>query len=308
MKKIFLTISVLLFYSQIQAQTEHPFPDSNAVWSYYRQYGHEPGPPMSYKWLTEHYAIFFGKDTTVNEKEYKKLFFYQTRTIGYDSTTKGVIRIEGDKVLYNPLPYWGGTDTNEFLLYDFGIELYDSIKIRLQWDDTVTLTCQGIDSILINDQYRKRWYIEFIESGFYNYWIEGIGSDYHFLSSYEPFFSADFDLFDFMCFEQDSFLYQLYDSCHMKGQFPDIVFEPSQPNNKISVFPNPVKDKSIINFSTNDAKEAEVQIYSTKGQLLKTYRSGNQELVIYNKNYEKGIYFVKAIADSRVFTTKFIIH
>lgn len=68
---------------------------------------------------------------------------------------------------------------------------------------------------------------------------------------------------------------------------------------KISLYPNPVKDNFTIN--TNDKIE-QVEIYSINGQLLKTVKSKK----INTSDLPKGNYLVKIKTDKEIFTQKII--
>lgn len=316
MKLVHFVLFCFGFTNLVNAQVSFMFPDSNAIWSYYFQNNHAPGSPPTYDYHTLHYALF-NEDTVINDTVYKKLFktFDSSFHENFPSVSGEQIRIEGSRVYYrpknNPCP-----SINEYLLYDFSMKAGDTINYFSNYGLSNRIICESIDSVLISGRFHKRWLIVCPETWFWNYWIEGIGSDFHLLSTYQPFFSVDFDFFELLCFEQDSILiYENtlnpdYDSnCHAEGHWPPWgIEETKMEQTKISVVPNPVESKSIIEFENIKGNPAEVHIFNAMGQLVKTYNNINEELSIYNKNYQKGFYFVKGIVGQQVITTKFIIY
>lgn len=105
-------------------------------------------------------------DTIVGGKSYKKLL----RNNAYYSC----LRQEEGKV-YQIESY----EDTEILLFDFGMKEGDIMQGRNEFDE---LKIKKVDTILVGQVYRKRYFIEDPDEhihpmgGYYDIWIEGIGS------------------------------------------------------------------------------------------------------------------------------------
>jgi hypothetical protein len=77
-------------------------------------------------------------------------------------------------------------------------------------------------------------------------------------------------------------------------------------DNRIVVYPNPVKDFLTID-SDNDQKIKSMEIYSLTGQLVTSYKGDNRNtLQINTSNLPRGAYLLKINTDSRTQFSKFI--
>ena len=172
---------VVLFYPVIcfsQTSVYHPFPDSGGVWNVIHPSG--CGQP-SFGYDHENHSFQMQGEEIINDTVYKRIVvpqiihtpymcggFETYITPGYFA---GLIRqnIEQKKVYYR----YNNKDT---LLYDFTMEIGDTIKSFLKSGDTPgSDVVLDIDSILIGDSYRKRWLTNFSHQIYY---IEGIGSTF----------------------------------------------------------------------------------------------------------------------------------
>lgn len=112
-------------------------------------------------------------DTTINTIKYTK--FYQIN-YGFDGTFynsfyRACTRVSGQKVWVIPSGL-----SEEILLYDFGVEIGDTLHLQfLDIDAVVDYYTESIETILIDGEARKM--IRFQTSyGIPDVWIEGIGS------------------------------------------------------------------------------------------------------------------------------------
>ncbi len=117
------------------------------------------------------------KDSLINDTVYS-IFKH-----GYE---KYALREDSNKVFFRLLrldlsPEYG---TTEHLLYDFGLELNDSIRLNLLWNEFYTKyfwKVKSVDSVLVGQEYKKRILLVYYESAEYpqegaQYWIEDVGS------------------------------------------------------------------------------------------------------------------------------------
>jgi N-acetylneuraminic acid mutarotase len=62
---------------------------------------------------------------------------------------------------------------------------------------------------------------------------------------------------------------------------------------KISLFPNPVVNKSVIDISGKPDGTYQLDIYNSLGQRIKSYKAIHSQLTIENNDFDKGLYFIK---------------
>jgi hypothetical protein len=152
MKKQLLFIIILIGHTFPTFSQEYqyvPFPDSGAIWSevYYPE---TDGNVPSSESIFERFALS-GEDTIMNEKLYKKLFiFYDSVFNKNKASCVGGIREDSLKRIY----YCGSiihdckpmvTEYSEILLYDFSLNLGDSLGEKEQ----ISLMAFGLKRLIL---------------------------------------------------------------------------------------------------------------------------------------------------------------
>ncbi len=175
---IFSTLCLLAIDSYSQSYI--PFPDSNAEWE---SVWYEPYPIIYSKLLT--YTI--SGDTIINELHYNKLMrawinaACSKDTISYEYWGSFRNDTVERQVFFIPA-YW----QNEVLLYDFSLNVGDTIPDTYQNELYPELVVEAIDTVLVEGISRTRftyWNIpDPLNLHFYVY--EGIGSDWGLLEEY----------------------------------------------------------------------------------------------------------------------------
>ena len=248
MKKLLLLNLILLtLFAKGQTSAYHSFPDSNAVWNFHFQH---------YCFFNgtgdEYYSITFSSDTLINSQTYHKLTTpfvqsFSTGTCGGIPTGyKGAIRQDtaNKKVFYIP-----PTDTTEQLLYDFTMQVGDTVRGYIETFAFTTDIVQSIDSVLIGSTYRKRWNI----NNCYNIqFIEGIGSTYG-LFERSPGCITDDAGYSLTCFQQNG--QSLYPDTITNCQLITSVNSIDNFSNQIKIFPNPSSSSFTVDFDNADIKE-----------------------------------------------------
>jgi len=199
-------------------------------------------------------------------------------------------------------------DTTQYLLYDFNVSVNDTIQFNGNpWTFTDFETMGkviAVDSVLIQDLYRKRIQVTSITGGFSEYWIEGIGSTNGLFYSANYWFDSEYQLMYF--YENDSLLYENepYGEC----LYLPLGNEEIELDTTIEVYPNPAHDKTTLNVNDLNFKAFNVELYNSNGQLidskLDNYSTINFEL----SNYTAGLYLLKIeLENNDVVTKKLII-
>ncbi len=290
-------IQVLICISNVQSQTYVPFPDSNAIWNVY-EYRDQP-----YSVSTTQYLII--GDSIIGNKLYHKLYFSQNKTTFPNDSTyyRGLVREDSMKRIYfngySDMPQ----DTADVLLYDFSLNVNDTFAEL----NGVTQTIIAIDSILINNKYRKRYTLNPDWAG--KYWIEGIGSTRGLLSSIDPFPTCTC-IHSLLCFQQnDTVLYldqNISSTClPLLTDISDVYSS----ENSIEVFPNPVSSSSLIIFPEGNKAFSRLEIYNSTGILTNSINVLSKTCYRIDKgDFTSGVYFFRLVEKTGHFLTgKFLI-
>ena len=188
MKKIslfFLLISVIK-YSNLSAQTYHPFVSNDKKWDYE---DHHNNPCALGGASFYGYEFQMHGDTIIQGTLYKLLVRKEgfncqfpcgsssiENNYNYHLTIINAIREDSFKKIWC---YYFEQQTDS-LIYDFGIQIGDTIT----WTEYPYIVV-GIDSIqLLNGEWRKRFMLTTNSVAGIKYWIEGIGSDENFFQAY----------------------------------------------------------------------------------------------------------------------------
>ncbi|OWP77280.1 hypothetical protein BWK62_05815 [Flavobacterium oreochromis] len=84
------------------------------------------------------------------------------------------------------------------------------------------------------------------------------------------------------------------------------IFLNNEKNSEIeglSIYPNPAN--SVLNITSNNFKEKQVELYDTLGKKTSSFTTTNETINI--SSLSKGIYFVKITQDNKTTTRKIII-
>lgn len=255
-KTLLLSILAYSFTLIGQTNTYHPFPTSNAVWNF----------NVSANCLTsgstiENYSMVMSGDTTINNVIYKKLNTpYVGRNMSGSCSVKnkgyqGAIREDvSNKLVYLIKPQ----ETTEQILYDFNLQVGDSIKgvLDLGMNDVVI----SIDSVLVGSNFRTRWNIN---NCYTISIIEGIGSTYGLLEP-SPGCITDFADFSLTCFQEGT--QAAYPSSVSNCQTITSLNTNNLKNEPISVFPNPANGEIQLDFKGKKVKE--VLLFNILGEQI----------------------------------------
>jgi hypothetical protein len=302
---IFVTILILSSIRPSPAQTYWPLPDSDAIWKV--TYVYDIPPPIWGYNLYYHYDIT--GDTVVNGIVYRQLISTHlnaccTQIILYQEYA-GAFRndITEKKVFYLP----PGHD-HDTLLYDFSLSVGDTLPVSyVHWDFPI-LYVQNIDSVLVNENYHKRFFLVG-EYGVQALLIEGVGSASGLLENVY-FFEEGGTL---QCFEWNDTLNGFgfpWISC---GPLPTdtcyVGIKNIKNNDKyMTIYPNPCSTGNIFIKTNNLSLPLDVEIYNTYGSLMKQFRMRQNEFDVSLDGFSKGVYMVIVHSKSGLFNAKFVIN
>lgn len=228
-----------------------------------------------------------------------------------------------NKKVYAAVYDYNGTaaDTNEYMLYDFNINIGDSVQIR-QWNFytknfiTRLLHCTNQDSVLSYDGYRKRWRMEFYEKPYWandtaknwDYWVEGVGSMLDLFYAVGPWYI--FEKWELACHGRttglDQFMAVYGDGCSEILATQNDIIKPAI----LSIFPNPINENNGFKVKC-DCKIERTLIYNLLGDICYEEKFNDSQLNEINlkPNLNKGIYFITVQYNDRsVITQKLVVN
>lgn len=297
MKK-FIFISLFLIFVQVGvAQSYQPLVDTNKIWSHvvcmYNENFELVNCSTDYTKFTE--------DTLIDGYLYKKVMR------SYDSimmtwTNNGYIRedIINKKIFYKP-----SIEINEKLLYDFNVNIGDSICVYPQPENCEPFIVDSIDTIFIAGKLRKRIIPEF-HLNYTAVWIEGFGSLLGVLQSgYYNYFGALHSLLCYIDNDTIKFVNPDFNTCY----YHPLIINDFEKSKNFSIFSNPVTNESVIKFYKPDYKY--LVIYDIYGKKIKEFLidKSMDHIKIRNADFASGIYLIKLITDyNNMETGKFIVN
>lgn len=233
-------------------------------------------------------------DTAIDKTSYKKLW-YSMDSLIENKYLQGFLREQDQKVFYRPLV------GNEGLLYDFSLEVGDTVEIISLWcSDPTEKIVESIDTETYFGAERVRWHF----NSDYEFWIEGIGSQSGLIHS----FYADcvFDIgYDLLCYyENDELMYmrENEDECFQTS----VGIKEIVKTKAIYVFPNPAYNRINIH-SGGDLIGKSFQIVNINGVVLEKGVIKRKQTIIKVSNFPVGVYFIQ-FEDQEYYPLKFLIY
>ena len=307
MKKITGCILLLHTIITVNSQQYIEFPDSNARWNVYIM------------WFEIGYAkaYFINGDTTINNYLYSRIFVTNNDSI-LDTTNGsyvGLIREDSTKKIYflpnkDAIFECNVADSNEILLYDFGINVNDTLTYYIDTLDTLHHIVVGIDSISIDGIFRKRFNINTIETSWLvrnSSWIEGIGST---LGLFNPLIYGNcppqaYET-NLICYLDENIVYNTgyKNNCFYSALIGNVSKDRVA---EIKIYPNPSYDKIYIERKDNANDMVQLTIYNIfNSPLLESELKTKNQIVLDISNLPKGVYILQLKTNDDILTKKII--
>lgn len=207
---------------------------------------------------------------------------------------------------YSPAPYTNSTpsyfirsagkqmyiiepgSTTEELLYDFDLNVGDTIPTSYTVPAGSNITVTAIDSLFTPFGYRKRFQL----SSASVYLYEGIGSSAGFVEEiYQLFLSGTRDL---LCFSLNDISYvpTTGSSCNML-----VGIEENLSPASTTVFPNPFSGSTSIQFN-QQLNNASLNVYNSSGAKIKNQYFSGASVEIERDNLNEGIYYYQIVQEN----------
>lgn len=299
MKKLILLLIFFNSFCNLKAQTNiyHPFPDSNATWGSY----YDDADGYDYN------VFYLDGDTAIYGTNYSKIYNFINWDVRHyvgayrQDTLQRRVYARVPDFMY-PLPFHY-QDTGEVLLYDFSLQIGDSVKIPSAYYHFNYLKVANIDSIIINGNYRKVLEVApvMFDPGVHSYWIEGIGSN---KGLFWPHYNFESSVCFLECMTQDgSTLY----TTQSTGNCPYIINPITSIliDNDINLSPNPTSNQIQINIKSN-VLPAHLFFYNDNGEIVKQILLKDTKSLIDISELYSGFYFLIVQNENNIYTQKLI--
>lgn len=285
MRKLLLFLSLgTLFTANAQTSVYHQFPDSIATWNFKFEI-----PCWAVGGMSDvDYSLSITGDTTISSQVYHKLHtpFVQINSTG-NCTVPVPVGYRGglrEDTLARKVYYMAPSQTVEQLLYDFNLQVGDTVTGVLRAlngpPDQVTV----IDSVLVGSSYRKRWHINPLYNMFI---IEGLGSTYGLFEA-SPGYVTDYPSYTLLCFSQDNQVQ--YPGFAVSCMLINGTTDPELSQVSVSVYPNPAAGAFTVDLQKAGMIKT-ARLYDVNGKLLREQLLNGQHLLHFDA-LENGLYLL----------------
>ena len=307
MRKTFTFLLILIIKFGF-GQNVFNFIDSNATWNVSKTFA--AGTPQSPGFAATTTKIYgFRGDTLMSSQLWAKMYYTADSnfTSSIDFKKAGYLRSAGTYVLFMD------TILNLDTLYDFNLQIGDSVKYNFNFDTTY-IYVSTIDSLIVDGKYHKRFF--FTEpSGpnvftyLHEIWIEGIGSKHGPLFPQSPtvFSQEEPDKLDLTCYQNGPVIWHnsSYNDC-----YNNIILsaeEYQKPEGNMLVFSNPAKAELEVKFSESTNEDFLISIFDLNGnQVVKKSVKRNKEIAIDIDSLKSNFYILQVESGKQVYRTKFV--
>ncbi|MDA3821624.1 MAG: T9SS type A sorting domain-containing protein, partial [Bacteroidales bacterium] len=179
----------------------------------------------------------------------------------------------------------------EYILYDFDVEIGDTVIVNNPWESETELIVFRIDSTLLLNKYHKtidlgHWDGPSGEASITENWIEGIGSTKGLI--YSGIYVFDY-AHSLICFHENDTLVYMNSPDNSCG-YIHISSRPNTNNFQLKFFPNP----TLNNLYIETKLDCLTEIYDLSG--VKKIRS--KEHTIDVSNLEPGLYIIQCKSEN----------
>lgn len=288
--KTFSTLIVILVFFSMEnySQDYRQIIDTSSKWSIL----------TSYSGVNSTHFIRFGlEDTLIGGLPYRKV--YNTYDPDEQNWLFMDVFVREDTV--NRQVYLRNLIGEEGLIYDFSIEIGDTVTINnVLSGSIIQMKVVDVDSILINDEYRKQFHFEPVNWPFWDTWVEGIGSLGQGIL-YSGWYNTS-PWYTLICYKQNEIVYYMtpgYTACY----YPYVSVDETYSNNLKVFYNHTINCIEIRNTGTNIQNHFE--LYTVFGQrILHKPITGNTQINLGKYGLADGIYIYSLKNKKNLFTDK----
>ncbi len=271
----------------LNSYSQH-FPEDHAIWTKYHQDFYGMKRRIQY--------IQFG-DTSINGTQYSKLFrsyeqySFDSLVYSYYNVFIGSLKPDFD---YNKVYFIPKDSTNEVLLYDFNLQVNDTLPV---WHNEFSkvITVESIDTVVVEGKSLKLFEMNYgnLKDPVYgDLIVEGIGSIKELIKIEDRLEG----IHGFNCFTDFQTGFKYPADCN--------TFVLSTAENRIdqikniSVSPNPCSDFFTVTFEGVETKKTWIKLTDLNGNLVYSTQILNGNQIINTVELNNGIYIVLVYNDN----------
>jgi len=318
---LLLLVFFALMCGKTQAQAYTPFPDSNAVW--YELTETYINYPDTTQYQTKLYGIF--DDTLINNQLYKKLYLN-------DGLIDSTIQLSSPNTVYfcalrqdtalKKVYFIPKDSLNELVLYDFGVNVGDTIFVYNEWGAKVKGWCYCKGPTMIGGKNRNTICIQtFNIHSFFHICVEGVGNIRGLFETFYEFSSnkavSCLTINDSLYYKFDgNFIWGIlldtnfYSECYNNGYIITVDAASHNVGQEINIFPNPFSNITHITFSEYfQMDNVTIDIYDIHGKQVMSIKEMKSHQITLNKADFRisGIYLIKVNNHKQMKIFKLII-
>ncbi len=309
MKNIYL-LTVLLCTKIIFAQTYIPFPNDSAEW--YNKVTCQVSNCNTISQKAPDQITQKG-DTVINFKTYHKLYNASNNSL------HSFYR-EFSKRIYSKYPLGGifASDTAEFVLYDFNLNIGDTfyVKVPSSWTVVYPQSLKRVVASISNTVLTSGSHKTFnFPATTYTAgcsmnpmtWIEGVGASSGILYNLNYYYWS-------ICMSYPG-PYNVKLTCNLRngglyyvnGCTITDINNSNIKNNEISICPNPTNGNFTLKLNTTDETKKQIELTNLLGEIIFKQEINNNESQININNFDNGIYFLQIFDKNKLIGTTKII-
>lgn len=268
--KILIILALCLPTRLVFTQNYYPISDTTAVWDIIEP--PDPEGPSGQPPYLNHFKYRLEGDTLIGSYTYQKLVRTNIDIYCSANTSTELYGFIRNNIELLQVFYRGINEVDETLLYNFNLQIGDTLTgtvfgAQVQNEYTVG----AMDSILINNNYHKRYSINLRGFFFNKYLIEGVGTTVGLLEAVTEFWP----FYDLRCYSQNGqlgYISPFTTECRLYTDTCYVGIEVKTEGSKVQVFPNPARDYLYI-YMNNPQQEnsgRRFTLYDITGRILYT--------------------------------------
>ncbi len=296
MYKIISVLILTAFSFGVNAQQYFPFVEEGKTWAELNIF-QTPIPTYPIRYTTTSFML--EGDTLINDKIWKK--YYTTRKdpqLGNWIFDYNFIREEDQKVYQ-----YFDIITDVKLLYDFSLNLWDSLFIEDEGGFDYWIHVVNVDSVDINGTFRKR--IQFGDPA--ETWIEGLGSTY---CPFDPIYGQFLiggGTYSLLCVsDPDGKVYQnpIYHSCFIDSLFYTSVYTSDKLSYEVNIIRNASQNETRVQISGPGGVFTIYQLFTINGMLVRQEKVPGNDFLLNTNGLNPGIYLMRLVGNKTTYNAK----
>ena len=257
-------------------------------------------------------------DTVINGITYLKIYCSKNISDNFPSDSLHCfVREDSTKKVYVKYPYNLYNDSTEFILYDFNVNVGDTVMIKLITDGSYhQIVIKYIGAYQFNYDTRTDYEFDIINPplwgggcDFGQLWAEGVGSNTHAFYTEIPVSVCNNEQYNVECFWHKG---QYVAGGTFCDYFHDGINDLSNEQNQIKTYPNPFSTQTSISFYIPQSSIVSLKVHDMCGRevaslLNEKMLQGNHTVSYSAENLPTGLYYFQLRTENNIETKKMIV-